>query len=113
MDEQIAEAFATTADLQFSCVLIRMRDFNQLGRLLPHEELRDRGLLRASRSGARAPDQQIVASSAAHPAAHVCIGTDFHDKLLELARSPGKFVFFSHRTLTLPASPGSWHRAAP
>ena len=63
----IDAAIASSADLQFACALISAHDFKALGRLYPHEELRDRGILH------------------------------FHDKLAELANSPGKFIFFSHQ----------------
>ena len=63
----LKEAIETTSDFQFAASLISAREFEKLGRLVHHEELRDRGLLQ------------------------------FHDRLAELERSPHHVIFFSHR----------------
>ena len=67
IDHKLSQAIRTTSEFKFASVLISCRDFESLGTLKPHEELRDRGMLH------------------------------YHDTLSELEAAPQRVVFFSHQ----------------
>lgn len=71
LDSKLRAAIKTTADFDFAAALISAKDFESLGELRPHEELRDRGVL------------------------------VFHDHLEELISAPQHTIFFSHQVRPL------------